>query len=68
MAWIRLYQYRTPIDPDYPGPTSTINLWRDSLGGLMLGMDSRDGEKVLIMPISEDDAHDLADALRGARG
>ncbi len=61
--WQVLYRYRTPIDPDYGGPTSTISLWLDNLGGLVLGMDRRDGEKVIVMPIGRDEALDLAAAL-----
>lgn len=62
--WRRLYQYRTPIDPDYGGPTSTITLWLDNLGGLVLFMDERDGEKVIGIPIPAAEVADFAAALR----
>jgi hypothetical protein len=61
--WQKLYQYRTPIDPDYGGPTSTITLWLDNLGGLVLFMDERDGEKVIGIPIPATEAEDFAAAL-----
>jgi hypothetical protein len=63
--WTRLYQYRTPIDPDYGGPTSTVTVWLDNLGGIVLGMDERDGRKVILLPLARDDARDLAIALHG---
>jgi hypothetical protein len=58
-----LWRYRTPVDPDYGGPTSTITLWLDNLGGLMLGMDSRDGEEIIILPLPRGEVPDLAAAL-----
>jgi hypothetical protein len=61
--WTRVYQYRTPIDPDYGGPTSTVTLWLDNLGGLVLFMDARDGEKVIGIPIPSDEIEDFAAAL-----
>lgn len=62
-AWKILHRYRTPIDPDYGGPTSTLTLWLDNLGGLVLGMDIQDGKKVAVLPLPEEVAEDLAIAL-----
>ena len=66
-AWQVLWKHRTPIDPDHGGPTSTATLWLDNLGGLVLGMDQGDGERVIVLPISSDDADDLAAAIFEAR-
>ncbi len=65
--WVKLWTFRTPVDPDYGGPTSTATLWRDNLGGLVLGMDERDGEKVVLLPLADTDADDLAAAIREHR-
>lgn len=64
---LELRRFRTPADPDHGGPTSTATLWRDNLGGLALGMDDRDGEAVIILPLSADDADDLAAAIHQHR-
>jgi hypothetical protein len=61
--WDILFRYRTPVDPDYGGPTSTITLWRDNLGGLILGMDIADGKKVAVLPLPDDAAEELVIAL-----
>lgn len=61
--WTVLHRYRTPIDPDYGGATSTITVWLDNFGGLVLGMDEADGAKVIIIPLSRSEAEDLAVAL-----
>ncbi|MGZ6576562.1 MAG: hypothetical protein ACXVHX_39120 [Solirubrobacteraceae bacterium] len=61
--WVTLWRFRTPVDPDYGGPTSTATLWRDNLGGLVLGMDVGDGERVVVLPLPADDATDLAAAI-----
>ncbi len=62
-GWIEIWKYRTPLDPDYGGSTSTATLWRDNLGGLVLGMDERDGEKVVLLPLPAPDVEDLAAAI-----
>jgi hypothetical protein len=61
--WQQLFRYRGPGDPDYGTPGSVINLWLDNLGGLMLGMDVGDGEKVIVLPLPRDEADDLIVAL-----
>lgn len=65
--WTEVWKFRTPVDPDYGGATSTATLWRDNLGGLVLGMDQADGERVIVLPISADDADDLAAAIHEHR-
>lgn len=44
-AWTVLHRYVTPIDPDYGGAPTTVTVWRDNLGGLVLGIDEADGEE-----------------------
>lgn len=66
-SWTQLWQFRTPIDPDHGGPTSTAKLWSDNLGGLVLALDDRDGEKVILLPIPSGAADDLAAAIREHR-
>lgn len=66
-AWAVIWRHRTPVDPDLGGPTSTVTLWRDNLGGLVLGMDQGDGKKVIVLPIGDDDMDDLAAAIHEHR-
>ena len=61
--WRTLFKAFQPVDPDYPSPPSSISLWLDNLGGLMLGMDLHEGEKRIILPLSDDEARDRAFAL-----
>ncbi len=63
-AWSPLWRYRSPIDPDYGGPTSVATLWRDNLGGLLLGIDHGDGATVALLPIPVADMDDLGAAIR----
>lgn len=65
MSWETLYRYTGPIDPDYGGAPTSISVWRDNLGGLVLGIDAGDGEQVLAVPISDSVAEDLAMTLLG---
>jgi hypothetical protein len=62
--WTVLYRYRTPVDPDYGGAPSTITLWLDNLGGLVLGMDQADGEKTIAIPLPWREAQILGRELR----
>lgn len=66
MKWRELFQADQPNDPDWPGPDepARVTLWRDNLGGLMLGMQTRGREKIIILPVTRAEARDLADALR----
>jgi hypothetical protein len=66
-AWSVLWKFRTPLDPDYGGATSTATLWRDNLGGLVLGMDYADGERVIVLPLSDEVMDDLAAAIHEHR-
>jgi hypothetical protein len=66
-TWTTLWKFRTPIDPDHGGATSTATLWRDNLGGLVLGMDYADGERVIVLPLSDEDMDDLAAAIHEHR-
>lgn len=64
-AWRRLFKADQPIDPDWPPmstPPASITLWLDNLGGLMLGMESATGKRV-ILPLTDAEAQDLAFAL-----
>lgn len=62
-AWVAVWKYRTPIDPEYGGPTTVATLWRDNLGGLVLGIDQADGQTVTALPLPAADADDLAAAI-----
>lgn len=66
-SWSTAWQYRTPIDPDYGDPTTTVTLYRDNLGGLVLFVDEGDGVKVVGVPLPEADAEDLAAAIHEHR-
>lgn len=66
-TWTTLWKFRTPLDPDHGGATSTATLWRDNLGGLVLGMDYADGERVIVLPLSDEDMDDLAAAIHEHR-
>lgn len=65
--WEVLWRFRTPIDPDHGGPTSTVTLWQDNLDGLALGMDYGDGQSVIVLPIPGDDLDDLCAAVLAYR-
>lgn len=63
--WRQLFKAVQPVDPDWPPmstPPASITLWLDNLGGLMLGMESAAGKRV-ILPVSDGEATDLAIAL-----
>lgn len=66
-SWETAWRYRTPVDPDYGGPTTTVTLYRDNLGGLVLFVDEGDGSKVVGVPLPTDDADDLAAAIHEHR-
>lgn len=64
--WTVLHRYIAPVDPDYPSLPAKVTLWRDNLGGLVLGMDIGDGAKVILQPLPGEEAEDFAFAMLGA--
>lgn len=63
-GWTVLHRYVTPIDPDHGGAPTTVTVWRDNLGGLVLGIDEADGRRKVAIPLPRAAAKGLGAALQ----
>lgn len=62
-SWTVLHRYRAPLDPDYAGPPAVLTVWKDNLGGIVVGINQGDGATVALMPIPAKERAALAVAI-----
>ncbi len=59
-CWPVLLKIRQGVDAPV-----VLTVWRDNLGGIVLGVDEGDGAKVVLVPLSGGEVADLTAALNG---
>ena len=63
-SWTELLKLRQPTDPNYPGdPATVVTIHLDNFGGIVLFIDEGDGEKVIGIPLSDEDRLKIAETL-----